>query len=147
MSRQSSTTDQQNHLQKFTFDKPTKVIPYGRDNSAEIGLVTAGDNTFAKIRCQPGWKWTTHTKGFAGTNSCMHSHIAFVTRGRAILERTDENGKPLGERVEYGPGDIMVAPPLHDAWVVGNEPFEAIDIAETLAHHDGHSHPNPNRND
>jgi len=27
----------------------------------------------------------------------------------------------------YGPGDLGYIPPGHDAWVVGNEPFVAID--------------------
>jgi uncharacterized cupin superfamily protein len=33
-----------------------------------------------------------------------------------------------GTEVEYGPGDVGVIPPGHDAWVVGNDPVVVIDI-------------------
>ncbi len=33
-----------------------------------------------------------------------------------------------GSEQEFGPGDVGVIPPGHDAWVVGNEPVVAIDI-------------------
>jgi quercetin dioxygenase-like cupin family protein len=34
-----------------------------------------------------------------------------------------------GTEEESGPGDIVVIPPGHDAWVVGNESVVAIDWA------------------
>jgi mannose-6-phosphate isomerase-like protein (cupin superfamily) len=36
--------------------------------------------------------------------------------------------KDDGTEQEFGPGDATYVPPGHDAWVVGNEPFVAIDI-------------------
>ena len=30
---------------------------------------------------------------------------------------------------EFGPGDVSLIPPGHDAWVVGNEPVVIIDIS------------------
>ena len=32
-----------------------------------------------------------------------------------------------GEEAEFGPGDFMVCPPGHDAWIVGDEPCVVID--------------------
>ena len=29
---------------------------------------------------------------------------------------------------EFGPGEVSYVPPGHNAWVVGNEPFVAIDF-------------------
>jgi mannose-6-phosphate isomerase-like protein (cupin superfamily) len=34
-----------------------------------------------------------------------------------------------GTRAEIGPGDTVVVPPGHDAWVVGNEPCVMLDFA------------------
>jgi mannose-6-phosphate isomerase-like protein (cupin superfamily) len=34
-----------------------------------------------------------------------------------------------GTEQEFGPGEAMYVPPGHDAWVVGSEPFIAIDIS------------------
>lgn len=33
-----------------------------------------------------------------------------------------------GAETEVGPGDAMVIPSGHDAWVIGNEPFVGIDF-------------------
>jgi mannose-6-phosphate isomerase-like protein (cupin superfamily) len=33
-----------------------------------------------------------------------------------------------GSQVEFGPGDVGLIPPGHDAWVVGKEPVVAVDI-------------------
>jgi hypothetical protein len=40
-----------------------------------------------------------------------------------------------GSEEEFGPDDIGYIPPGHNAWVVGDEPFEALDFtgAETYA--------------
>jgi uncharacterized cupin superfamily protein len=32
-----------------------------------------------------------------------------------------------GEEAEFGPGDLMVCPPGHDAWIVGDETCVVID--------------------
>jgi hypothetical protein len=33
-----------------------------------------------------------------------------------------------GTEQEFGPGEVGYTPPGHDAWVVGNEPFVAVDF-------------------
>jgi len=33
-----------------------------------------------------------------------------------------------GSEAEFGPGDVGLVPPGHDAWVVGDEPVVVIDI-------------------
>ena len=33
-----------------------------------------------------------------------------------------------GTEQEFGPSDAMYVPPGHDAWVVGTEPFVAVDF-------------------
>jgi quercetin dioxygenase-like cupin family protein len=44
-----------------------------------------------------------------------------VLSGRMVVKAND------GTQIEYGPGDVMVAPPGHDAWIVGNETCVVID--------------------
>jgi hypothetical protein len=34
-----------------------------------------------------------------------------------------------GSEMEFGPGDVSLLPPGHDAWVVGNEAAVVIDIS------------------
>jgi uncharacterized cupin superfamily protein len=33
-----------------------------------------------------------------------------------------------GTEEEFGPGDVAVVPPGHNAWVVGNEPVVSVDF-------------------
>ena len=33
-----------------------------------------------------------------------------------------------GTEEECGPGEALYVPPGHDAWVIGNEPFVAVDF-------------------
>jgi hypothetical protein len=34
-----------------------------------------------------------------------------------------------GSEEEFGPADVSLLPPGHDAWVVGNEPVVVLDIS------------------
>jgi hypothetical protein len=34
-----------------------------------------------------------------------------------------------GSEEEFGPGDVSLLPPGHDAWVVGDEPVVVVDIS------------------
>ena len=34
-----------------------------------------------------------------------------------------------GSEEEFGPGDAVVIPPGHDAWIVGDEPCVILDLA------------------
>jgi hypothetical protein len=37
-----------------------------------------------------------------------------------------------GTEFDFGPGDVFVAPPGHDAWIVGNEPCIAFDFSSDI---------------
>lgn len=43
-----------------------------------------------------------------------------VVSGRAMIAMDD------GKRTEVGPGDVFYAPPGHDSWVVGDEPYVSL---------------------
>src|SRR3954467_14596332 len=89
----------------------------------KIELVTLGDVTFGRATLQPGWKWSTCVKPIAQTDLCEAAHLQFQLSGRLHVLMQD------GSEVETVPGDVVSIPPGHDAWVVGNEPFVAIDIS------------------
>jgi mannose-6-phosphate isomerase-like protein (cupin superfamily) len=71
---------------------------------------------------QPGWKWSTCVKPIAKTETCQASHLAYHISGRLRVRMDD------GTEEEFGPGDLAVVPPGHDAWVVGDQPVVLIDI-------------------
>ena len=85
---------------------------------------TVGRATFA-----PGWHWAEHVQPIAGTESCQSAHLGYCVSGRMVVRMDD------GTEKEIGPGDVVVIPPGHDAWVVGDEPCIQVDFTgmETYA--------------
>lgn len=71
---------------------------------------------------EPGWRWSKDVKPIAGTDSCQVSHAGYVISGRMAVVMDD------GTRGEMGPGDMVVIPPGHDAWVLGDEPCTMVDF-------------------
>ena len=106
-------------LVKKTLDNPDETRPF--QGKGSMAVVTIGDATVGRGTFQLGWKWSANVKPIAGTDSCQANHTAYVLSGRMIVKAND------GTQIEYGPGDVMIAPPGHDAWTVGNEACVLID--------------------
>jgi mannose-6-phosphate isomerase-like protein (cupin superfamily) len=103
-----------------TFDSPEEVRSFEQD-SGKLELVNLEGGPVGRATFQPGWRWSTHMKPKAGTASCQVAHTGYFVSGRMKIVMDD------GEEAEFGPGDFMVCPPGHDAWIVGDEPCVAID--------------------
>jgi len=85
-------------------------------------IVTLADITIDRATLQPGWKWSTSVKPLFNHESCQASHLQYHVSGRIRVLMDD------GSEDEFGPGEVSLLPPGHDAWVVGNEPVVVIDI-------------------
>ncbi len=96
----------------------TRTFAKGQLNVVNLGNMVVGRATF-----QPGWKWSECVKSIAKTDSCQAPHLGYVIKGRMYVQMDD------GSHVEYGPGDALLIPPGHDAWIVGNETCEIIDFS------------------
>ena len=107
-------------MEKKTLDRPDEVRSFDR---GQVQLVTLGGVTFGRATLQPGWRWATHVKHIAGTESCEAPHLQYHVSGRLRVRMDD------GSEDEFGPGDVSLLPPGHDAWVVGEEPVVVIDIS------------------
>jgi hypothetical protein len=106
-------------IEKRSLETPEEVrnFPLGK-----VELVTIGNVTFGKGTFQPGWKWSESVKPIVHTDSCLAPHTQFHVSGRLRVRMDD------GSEVEYGPGDVGVIQPGHDAWVVGKDPVVVIDF-------------------
>jgi uncharacterized cupin superfamily protein len=93
-----------------------------RFNNGELRLVDLEGAAVALVRLQPGWRWSNDVKPLAGTDSCRVAHLQYVISGRLVIAMDD------GAQLELSPGDAAAIPPGHDAWVVGDEPFVAVDM-------------------
>ena len=108
------------HMIKKSMSKPDEVRTFDK---GKVEVVTAGETTFGRATLQPGWKWSTCVKPIAKTESCEAAHVTYHLSGRLRIRMDD------GSEEEFGPGDISIIPPGHDAWVVGNEPAVLVDIS------------------
>ena len=94
-----------------------------RAHGIEERSVQAGEQTIGRATIQPGWRWSVDVRPMVGTQSCMVRHLGLAIRGRFHV-RMDDGGE-----IEVGPDDVFDIPPGHDAWVVGDEPFETVEVA------------------
>jgi mannose-6-phosphate isomerase-like protein (cupin superfamily) len=95
-----------------------RKLPNGKTDIANLG-----DATVARMTAEPGWKWSKDVKPIVNTNSCQLSHTQYAISGRLRVRMDD------GTEQEFGPGEAMYIPPGHDAWVVGNERFVAVEFS------------------
>jgi len=99
-------------------DETRKFVDKGKVDVVQLGGVTIGRGVF-----EPGWRWSEHVKPIAGTDSCQAPHTGYVLSGRMRVRMDD------GEELEVGPGDAVVIPPGHDAWIVGDETCVMLDVS------------------
>ena len=95
-------------LSRLNFDKPDEVHPF-QASSGKLELVNTESGQVGRATFEPGWKWSTHVKPIAGTDSCQSAHVGYFISGRMKIVMDN------GEEAEFGPGDAMVCPPGHDA--------------------------------
>ncbi len=58
---------------------------------------------------EPGWRFTEHTSPVVGTELCEMFHIKYFIEGRFGVAMED------GTEMEFGPGEIAIIDPGHDA--------------------------------
>jgi class 3 adenylate cyclase len=115
-------------LQRKAFDGPDEVR---RFPNGDIKIVTLDEMGVAYFTLQPGWRWSKDVAPMAGTSSCQHRHVGYIDSG-AITIRMDD-----GTEMTLKAGDVYEIPPGHDGWVVGDEPYRAVEFAS--AHEYGRS--------
>ena len=105
-------------LQTKTFETPdeTRTVP-----RALLRVVNLGEVAIGHAVWQPGWRWSTDLRPIAGTEWCENRHLGYALSGRLAVV-TDG-----GDTIEVSAGSAYEIPPRHDAWVVGNEPFETVE--------------------
>jgi mannose-6-phosphate isomerase-like protein (cupin superfamily) len=103
------------------FSAPDEKRSFTDKGHAEI--LRFGGGVVGRGMFEPGWRWSTHVKPIAGTESCEASHAGYVVSGRMHIVMDD------GEEADIGTGDYVEIPPGHDAWTVGNETCVIIDVS------------------
>lgn len=107
-------------LVRLSFDSPDETRPF-EEGKGKLQLINSETGPVGRATFEPGWQWSKHVKPIAGTDSCQAAHAAYFVSGRMKVVMDD------GEESEFGPGDLMVCPPGHDAWVLGDERCVVVD--------------------
>ncbi len=104
------------------FNNPDEQHKTGRGT---VDVVNLSGITLRRLTFQPGWKWSEDVKPSAKTEVCQIPHINVHISGKLGVKMID------GAEKEYGPGDVALIPPGHDAWVIGDEPVVIIEQTPT----------------
>jgi hypothetical protein len=107
-----------------SLNAPDETRPFKANGRVEI--VSVGGMIVGRGIFEPGWRWSEDVKPIAQTDSCQAAHAAYVVSGQMHIKADD------GKESDVGPGDIMVAAPGHDAWVVGNEVCVMVDFGASI---------------
>ena len=118
-------------MQSKALAKPDELRSFDK---GKLELVTLGGVTFGHATLLPGWKWSTSLKTVMKTKSCEAPHLQYHVAGRLAVLMDD------GSQAEFGPGEVSLLPPGHDAWVVGDEPVVVIDISGMVEYAKPHTH-------
>lgn len=70
---------------------------------------------------EPAWRWSTDMGPLVGTRTCQMRHFGYTISGSMRIVMDD------GETLDIGPGAVFEIPPGHDKWVLGDEPWVAIE--------------------
>jgi len=103
-------------LKNFAAPDDVREFPFGKGD-----IVDMGGGKVMHMILQPGWRWSDHVKPTTGTELCEAPHFQYLVSGRLAVRMAD------GTEFEAHAGDVNWLTPGHDAWVVGDEPVEAID--------------------
>ena len=100
-----------------------RPLPRMQGAAASVGGLAVGRATL-----EPGWQWSEDLKSIVGTEWCEAHHLHVLVSGRFAVRLAGSD-----EAEEFVPGDVFDVPPGHDAWVVGDEPVDILDVAGNSA--------------
>jgi class 3 adenylate cyclase len=118
--RQRLTMFDVTRLQRKSFGSPEQVRDLGRGRMAVVNL---DETAVGRMKLEPGWRWSVDVAPKVGTASCQIRHLGAAISGHLHVAVED------GSEMEIRGGDAYEIPPGHDAWVVGDEPWEVVEFA------------------
>jgi class 3 adenylate cyclase len=108
-------------LQRKAVANPDEVREFPGGSRVEI--FELDDVVVGRTIWLPGWRWSDSVKPIAGTDLCEYHHVGYSISGVFRVAMPD------GTEMEIPPHYFYEIPSGHDAWVVGDEPWIAIDWA------------------
>jgi ethanolamine utilization protein EutQ (cupin superfamily) len=76
-----------------------------------------------RVTFDVGAQWSVDLQEDAGTDSCELPHVALVLGGTLHIVMDDASEE------DFSAGDVMLLPPGHDAWTVGEDPCTFVEFS------------------
>ncbi len=111
-------------LQRKSFATPDEVR---RFPSGQVDIINLDETVLGRFALGPGWRWSKDVRPISGTTTCQHRHVGYVMSGQLHVVMED------GTEQDIVTGDAYEIPPGHDAWVVGDRAWEAIECGSIRA--------------
>lgn len=111
-------------IETRSMDRPDEMRT---PDKTKVSVVHLGGASVARLTVEPGWSWAECIKPVAGTASCQAAHLGYVVSGTLHITADD------GAEGDITAGDSYRLEPGHNAHVVGNEPFEALEFESKTA--------------
>lgn len=106
-------------VESKSMDKPDETHS---PDKLVASVVHLGAVIVKRLRAEPGFRWSECVKPLSGGDSCQSAHLGYVVSGTLHIASDD------GAEVDLVPGDAYRVDPGHDAWVLGSEPFVAVEF-------------------
>lgn len=100
-------------------DVPADVHGLISKKTAQLDGVAVTEVTF-----QAGARWSEDLRAYAGTDLCELPHVALVTAGTLRVVLRD------GSQEDFSAGEVMLLPPGHDAWTVGDQACTFVEFSK-----------------
>jgi len=101
-------------MQKKNVGQPDEVLRVGVN-----GLITLETVALHEVEVHR----VTFNVGAKTGSPCARPHVGYLLSGRLGVRMID------GSEDVYGPEDVMMLPPGHDAWTVGDEPCVYVEFS------------------
>ena len=106
-------------LQRKNFAAPDLVRTFAR---GRIDIVNLDETSIGRFVWEPGWRWSVDVGPIVGTHSCQNRHVGYVIAGHLHVVMDD------GTELDILAGDAYEIPPGHDAWTVGDDPWDTVEF-------------------
>jgi hypothetical protein len=109
-------------LQSKSFVSPNQTRSLG---AGLLSVVELDETAVGLAVLEPGWRWSKDVGPIVGTKSCQVRHVGYAIRGTLHVVMDD------GTELDVRKGDAHEIPAGHEAWVVGDEPYESVEWASS----------------
>ena len=106
-------------LQRKSFSTPDQVRNF---TLGRIDIVNLDETTIGRFVWEPGWRWSKDVAPVVRTPSCQNRHVGYVIAGHLHVVMDD------GTELDIVASDAYEIPPGHDAWVVGDVPWDTVEF-------------------